>query len=127
VADLRGELRGRGGKKNLIITLEVAHNAEQFRCETCSWGRHCDASRAAPFAKWVIRGVIESKTCLLPMITPASRLMLRLYMHYKARLLPHAGGLLEQPHYYIEAMEILSERDAQVQAEMAERARREAR
>jgi len=71
--------------------------------------------------------VIESRTCLLPMITPASRLMLRLYAHYKARLLPHSGGILDQPSYYIEAMEVLAERDAQVQAEMAERARREAR
>ena len=71
--------------------------------------------------------MIESRTCLLPMITPASRLMLRLYGHYRARLLPHAGGLLDQPNYYIEAMEILAERDAKVQAEMAERARREAR
>jgi len=61
------------------------------------------------------------------MITPASRLMLRLYGHYKARLLPHAGGLLDQPNYYIEAMEILAERDAKVQSEMVERARREAR
>jgi len=61
------------------------------------------------------------------MITPASRMLLRLYGHYKARILPHAGGLLEQPHYYIEAMEILEERDARLQAEAAERARREAR
>jgi hypothetical protein len=71
--------------------------------------------------------VIESRTCLLPMITPGTRMMLQLYGHYKSKLLPHAGGLLDQPNYYVEAMEILSERDAQVQGEASERMRREAR
>jgi len=73
----------------------------------------------------MIRGVIESRTCLLPMITPASRLLLRLYGHYKSRILPHAGGLLDQPHHYIEAMEILAEHDARIQTEQAEKLRRE--
>lgn len=52
-----------------------------------------------------IPGVIVSRTCLLPMITPQSRYLLRLYGHYQNRLLPYAGGLLNQPNYYIEAME----------------------
>lgn len=39
------------------------------------------------------------------MITPQSRYLLRLYGHYKDRLLPYAGGVLNQPNYYIEAME----------------------
>ena len=58
------------------------------------------------------------------MITPASRLMLRLYGHYKARLLPHAGGLLDQPNHYIEAMEILAGHEARMRAEIAERQQR---
>jgi hypothetical protein len=108
----------------LIIALEVAMNAELFRCETCTWGRHCDERNPAPFAKWVVRGVIESRTCLLPMITPASRVLLRFYGHYKQRLLPRAGGLLDQPHHYLEAMEILAAHEAQSQMERAERARK---
>jgi hypothetical protein len=56
--------------------------------------------------------VIESRTCLLPMITPQSQFLLRLHGHYKNQVLPFAGGLLEQPHYYAEAMEILSDRRA---------------
>lgn len=104
----------------------MAHNAALFRCDTCSWGRHCDSSRPAPFAKWVIRGVIESRTCLLPMITAQSQFLLRLFGHYKQRLLPRSGGLLEQPNYYVEAMEILSAREAEILAEREEQARREA-
>jgi hypothetical protein len=44
LADPGRELRHGGRKKNLIIALEVARNAELFRCETCTWGRHCDES-----------------------------------------------------------------------------------
>jgi hypothetical protein len=58
------------------------------------------------------------------MITPASHLLVRLFQHYKRRIMPMAGGLFDQPNYYVEAMEILSERDALIQSEMAERARR---
>lgn len=32
---------------------------------------------------------------------------LRLYGHYKNHLLPHAGGLLDQPNVYLQAMEII--------------------
>lgn len=119
-----GELCHAGGKKNLIIALEVEWNADLFQCDTCSWGRHCDDANPAPIAKWAIGGVIESRTCLLPMITPASRFLVRLYRHYKERILPFAGGLLDQPHLYAEAMEILAAREATLRAEYAERQRR---
>ncbi len=103
----------------------MSYQAEAFRCKTCVWGRHCDESNPAPFAKWVIRGVIESRTCLLPMITEQTRFLLRQYAHYKSRVLPYAGGMLEQPNYYAEAMEIIAVHDAQLQAELAEKQRRE--
>lgn len=73
----------------------------------------------------MIRGVIESRTCLLPMITPQSRFLLRMHEHYKHRILPYKGGLLDQPHYYAEAMEHLSAREAVIQGELAEKRRRE--
>ena len=120
-----GELRDAGGKKNLIIALEVEWNADLFQCATCSWGRHCDDANPAPFAKWAIVGVIESRTCLLPMITPQSRFFMRMYRHYKERILPFGGGLLDQPHLYAEAMEILSSRESVLRAEYAERQRRQ--
>ena len=69
--------------------------------------------------------MIESKVCLLPMVTPQSQYLIRLYTHYKNRLLPHSGGLLEQPNFYLEAMETLAGRDALLQAEADEKQRRE--
>jgi len=68
--------------------------------------------------------VIESRTCLLPMITPQSRFLVRMYRHYKERILPFGGGLLDQPHLYAEAMEILAARESVLRAEYAERERR---
>lgn len=77
--------------------------------------------------KWAIKGVIESRTCLLPMITPQSQYLLRLHKHYREGLLPLSGGLLEQPNYYLEAMEILSDRGAVLQAEELEKMQRQSR
>ncbi len=70
-------------------------------------------------------GVFQSRTCLLPMITPDSYFLLRLHGHYKNALLPYSGGVLDQPNFYLEAMEILSEREGKILAEKAERQRRE--
>jgi hypothetical protein len=39
-------------------------------------------------------------------------------------VLPYAGGMLDQPNYYAEAMEILSARAAEIDAEEAERMRK---
>jgi hypothetical protein len=71
--------------------------------------------------------VIESRTCLLPMITPQSRFLLRMYQHYKAGMLPYGGGILKQPHYYAEAMEIIWGEEARMMRELDESRRREAR
>jgi len=59
------------------------------------------------------------------MIAPQSQYLIRLHQHYKSGILPHAGGLLEQPSYFIEAMEILSAHESKLQAEHAERLRRD--
>jgi len=37
---------------------------------------------------------------------------MRLYRHYRSGWLPYAGGLMEQPNIYLEAMETI---DAQVE------------
>jgi hypothetical protein len=50
---------------------------------------------------------IESRICFLPMITPQSRYWLRLYAHYRHRLLPHRGALFDQPAVYLQAMELI--------------------
>lgn len=79
----------------------------KFNCSACSWGRHCDDSNPAPYNKFVIKGFMESKTCFLPMVTDESRFLLRLYRHYKNGLLAVSGGVLDQPNYYLEAMETI--------------------
>lgn len=103
----------------------MAWNSEAFNCERCPWGRHCDETRPAPIKQWVIKNLIESNVCLLPMITVESRFLLRLYEHYKNCLLPRAGGVLEQSNYFLEAMEILSERERLLTMELEERRARE--
>jgi len=104
----------------------VAWNAEAFNCERCPWGRHCDETRPAPIKQWVIKNVIETNVCLLPMITPESRFLLRLHDHYKKGHMAREGGILEQSNFYLEAMEILNERENLIMSERAERAQREA-
>jgi len=92
----------------------VFFQAHRFDCDKCSWGRHCDddyrwpTSRGpAPTELWIVKGVIESRTCLLPMITAASRGLLALYGHYKNGLLPLAGGVVDQPAAFLQAMDII--------------------
>lgn len=52
----------------------------------------------------MIPGVIESRTCLKPMVTDTSAELLRLHQHYRAGHLFSAGGVGDQPAYYLEAM-----------------------
>jgi len=52
--------------------------------------------------------VISSKTCLLPLVSEQSRSLLRLHAHYKRNILPFAGGLMDQPQAYLQAMELLN-------------------
>lgn len=96
----------------------MAAQAQRFQCATCRWGRHCDERNPAPTRLWLIEGVIESDTCLLPMITPASRLLLSLHEHYRHGRLPLGGGVLEQPNAFLEAMELLTARFNQIETEM---------
>lgn len=51
--------------------------------------------------------VVESRTCLLPMIRPEIRALLQFYPWYKSGTLPYAGGLLDQPAVYLEAMRLI--------------------
>lgn len=52
----------------------------------------------------MIPGVLESRTCLKPMVTEEAAALLRLHRHYRAGHLWQAGGIGDQPHYYNEAM-----------------------
>lgn len=71
---------------------------------------------------FVVREIgLESRTCLLPMITPLSHQLMRLYNHYKNQLLPLAGGLYDQPAVYTEAMEIIDAQQARVMSEQTKK------
>lgn len=96
-----------------------------FNCERCPWGRHCDETRPAPFKQWSIKNVIESDVCLLPMITQESRFLLRMHEHYKKGKLARTGGVLDQPNFYLEAMEVMNEREDLIVAEREEQRRKD--
>jgi hypothetical protein len=100
--------------------VEVAFHREKFDCRACRWQRHCDERNPAPFPMFAIAEIgLESRTCLLPMITAASREWMRLYRHYKNHLLPLAGGVCDQPNAYLEAMEVIDAHQSKLAAEAA--------
>lgn len=93
-----------------MIAVEVQRNPGAFDCKRCRH-HHCDATGTWPESRgpagydlYEIPGVITSRVCLLPLVTGETAALLELYAHYKNRLLPFAGGLLDQPHYYLAAM-----------------------
>ncbi len=100
--------------------MEVAFHRERFDCRACRYQRHCDERNPAPFPMFAIAEIgLESRTCLLPMIHDGSRELMRLYRHYKNNLLPYAGGVLEQPNAYLEAMEVIDAHQTKLAAEAA--------
>lgn len=46
------------------------------------------------------------------MVTGESRLLMRIYRHWRNGVMPRAGGLLDQPNRLIEAMELIEARTA---------------
>lgn len=108
-----------GRPKKILIAVEVLRNREQFDCEHCPWGRHCDTTYEWPgsrgpasHAQWVVtlngRTQVESRTCLLPMVEPEIAELVQLHGFYRDGLLPFSGGVLEQPAYYLEAMRLVA-------------------
>jgi hypothetical protein len=95
----------------------VAHNRDKFDCANCRFHRHCDERNPASFPMFAIPEIgLESRTCLLPMITPGSRALLGLYTHYKNGLLPFSGGVLDQPGVFGEAMELIESQIVKLKA-----------
>lgn len=52
--------------------------------------------------------MLESRICPKPMVTERSHLLLDLYRHYDNRHLLVAGGLMDQPAAYLQAMQIIA-------------------
>lgn len=57
--------------------------------------------------RYEIPGVISTSRCLRQLVTPTSWEFLRLYKHYKQGVMPYAGGLLDQPSRFVDAMEVI--------------------
>jgi hypothetical protein len=99
---------------------------KDFDCERCQWGHHCTEEPMqawprsvgpAPYPMFVMDGVIESRTCLKPMVRPEARAMIKLYPYYLDGHLARAGGVLDQPNAYIEAMGVIRAHMAEVKRE----------
>ena len=86
--------------------MSVSQNSDEFKCLTCQH-KHCDDSNPASYIKWNIPNVIESNTCLLPMVTDSTETLLKIYHQYKNHIMPMSGGFLEQPNYVVESMGII--------------------
>lgn len=100
--------------------MEVAAQRDKFNCRQCRFNKHCDDSNPAPFPMFAVPEIgLESRTCLLPMITPMSNELMSWYGHYKNRLLPFAGGLYDQPALYTEAMQLIGAHEARILSELA--------
>ncbi len=97
-----------------MIAVEVRGNPKKFNCKKCVNNHHCDDDylvngSIGPAGHYIfsIPDIIESKVCLLPMLTDQTYALIRLSRHYKNNMLPVSGGILEQPNYFLQAIDIL--------------------
>lgn len=97
---------------------------DKFNCSRCRIGHYCDdggdmpgSLGPAPYELFAIENVISTRTCLLPMVSPLSLHLLKLYGHYEDGHLYRAGGLNDQPAAYLEAMEIIGITIKRIQAD----------
>ena len=77
-------------------------NLKAFNCDNCD----CNDEHNAGFEKWFIPEIdFGSSTCLRWLVSARSVHLLRIYNQYKQNILPFAGGWLDQPNLFVEAME----------------------
>lgn len=97
----------------------------KFDCQTCTdpkreaWG--CEELTPTPVH--VVNGH-RVRRCPVKILTPFTRRCMSLYAHYKNGFLPNAGGIADQPAWYVTAMEILESDVVTIQHEQLERERR---
>ena len=58
----------------------------------------------------------RSTTCPWPQVTPCARMLVELYEHYKNGFLLEAGGIIDQPAWYTEAMRFIDGKMNEIQA-----------
>lgn len=93
----------------------VKANPKDHDCKSCTH-RHCTPAPSedwpqsrgpASYPMFELPGFGEFRTCLKPMVTDKSKLLMRLYEDYRAGHLPRTGGMLDQPAAFVRAVEIL--------------------
>ena len=62
----------------------------------------------AGYERWELKDVWKSRICPRRLITAETREWLALYTHYEAGHLAVAGGVLDQPFIYLQAMRAIS-------------------
>jgi len=87
----------------------VQANVKAFDCDNCE----CDDEHDIGFQKWYIPEIdFSSSVCLRYLVTARSVQLLRIYNQYRANILPLAGGWLDQPNLFVDAMETISNHKA---------------
>lgn len=93
-------------------------NAADFDCKKCVHNHHCDEDGAWPKSNGPSPFPIieldrngyhlESRVCLLSLLTDRTKEFFKLHKHYQQGHLLQPGGLYEQPNVYLRAMEIIN-------------------
>jgi len=88
----------------------VASNPDDFDCNKCRWGRHCDKDNPAPndiFEIKVPGYEIRQNTCFLTEYDRDSDFWLRQFSAYNSGFLLKKGGAGDQPAPYMQAMRLI--------------------
>jgi hypothetical protein len=87
----------------------VQANLKAFNCDHCD----CDDDHNAGFEKWYVPEIdLSSSICLRWLVTERSVQLLKLYNQYKQSILPLAGGWLDQPYLFTQAIETIDSHKA---------------
>lgn len=103
-----------------MVAAAIAHNAKEFNCQKCEI-KACDEDRKIegsrgplPYEGWTLRDpldgktvIFESRTCPLPTVPPRIWALFDLYRLYQRGILFRAGGIADQPHVYLDAMQTI--------------------
>ena len=57
-------------------------------------------------------GLITSRQCLRQLVPHETWHWIDLYQHYQSRILPYAGGVLDQPAAFMRAMQIIQDQSS---------------
>ena len=86
------------------MATHVAIDPKWADCEGCN----C-IDGVAGYERWELVGIIKTRHCPRRLVTQDSAAWIGLFTHYKAGHLAYAGGALDQPNKYLDAMKIIDQ------------------